>query len=152
MALLTGSSPLASPPHFYFDLSVYCTHSDWQIGCAAQICSALVTTLSGTEELKLECFPATLPTKWENRATDGRTWYKLLKLFIRVKKLHVEGGLVRELSRALEVAGVGSEPAFLPDIQSILGNARSTHVDCNPFASFINTRQAAGRPVHLSLT
>lgn len=53
-------------------------------------------------------------------------------------------------ARALEVDVVASEPAFLPDLQSILGNPLSIHVDCNLFASFINTRQAAGRPVHLS--
>ena len=54
--------------------------------------------------------------------------------------LYINGGLLKELSRALQVDGVGLDPGFLLDLRSI-------YAWDNSFASFIDTRQVVGRPV-----
>ena len=58
-----------------------------------------------------------------------------------MKQLHiVSDALSEELSCALQVDEVGSDPSFLPKLQSI-------HASHNLFTSFIDTRQVVGRPV-----
>ena len=59
-----------------------------------------------------------------------------------MKELRIGNGLTEELSRALQVDGVGSHPGFLPGLQDIVAAD-------NLFASFIDTRRVVGRPVRL---
>ena len=132
------------PKPFY--LRVTCKPLYWQIDCAAQICHALIPTLSGVEELTLYARQE-IPTELQNRAIDSTTWHDLLRSFIGVKELYiylVPAVLLEGLSRALQVDGVGSDPGFLP-------NLRSIHAKDNRFTSFIDTRQAVGRPVEFQL-
>ena len=124
-----------------FYLCVRCKPLDWQIDCAAQICHALIPTLSGVEELSLPLVGyKEIPTEMRNGAIDSATWHDLLRTFIGVKQLHIDDALLEEPSRALEVDGVGLDPEFLPNLQSI----RATR---NLFTSFIDARQVVGRPV-----
>ena len=127
-----------------FRLQVKCDQLDWQIDCAAQICSALIPVLSDVERFALGFYDKRLQTKWRNGGIDSTTWNELLRLFIGVNELHIDNGLSEELSRALEVDEVGSEPGFLPNLQHIIAPA-------NLFHSFINTRQVVGRPVLFSV-
>ena len=128
---------------FPFRLHVKCSQLDWQIDCAAQICSALIPALSDVEQITLDFYKKTLPTEWRNGGIDSTTWNELLRLFIGVKELHIDNGLMEELSRALKVGEVGSEPGFLPNLQHIVAPD-------NLFSSFINTRRVVGRPVQFS--
>jgi hypothetical protein len=121
-----------------------CEQLDWQIDCAAQICGALITAASGVGGLTLELYDKTLPSSWHNGGIDGTTWHELLRSFNGVKVLHVYGGLLEELSRALQLDEVGSEPGFLPDLQHIIAER-------NLFTSFIDTRRVVGRSVQFSL-
>jgi hypothetical protein len=121
-------------------LRVMCRPLDWQIDCAAQICSALIPTLSGVEEFMLESLYWEISTELQNGAIDGTTWHELLRSFIGMKELHVEKVLLEELSRALHVDEVGSDPGFLPHLRSIRAGD-------NLFTSFIDTRQGVGRPI-----
>ena len=123
-----------------FLLCVICEQLDWKIDCAAQICSALIPTLSGVEELTLSFSDSVTPAEWE---IDGTTWHELLRSFIGAKKLYIDSGLLTELSRALQVDEVGSEPGFLPNLEHIVAAG-------NLFASFIDTRRVMGRPVQFS--
>ncbi|KAF8269995.1 hypothetical protein EI94DRAFT_1724050 [Lactarius quietus] len=123
-----------------FSLFVRCKQLDWQIDCAAQICSGLIPALSGVERLVLDFHYWTMPTEWENGEIDGTTWHELLRSFIGVKQLNVDHGLLEEISRALQVDEVGSHPGFLPELQQITAAG-------DLFASFIDTRRAVGRPV-----
>ena len=125
-----------------FDLHVRCTPLDWQIDCVAQICHALIPTLSSVEELSLDYLRRWKPHELQNGAIDSTTWHDLLRSFIGVKKLYINYRtlLNEELSRALQADEVGSDPGFLP-------NLRSIHTHGNEFTSFIDTRQAVGRPV-----
>ena len=125
-------------------LRVTCTQLDWQIDCAAQICNALIPALSGVERIVLRCsHNFQIPTALENGAIDSRVWHELLRSFIGLKELYVDEALLDELSCALRVDEVASDPAFLPNLRSI--NAARTL-----FASFIDARQVVGRPVAFS--
>ena len=127
-----------------FFLGVMCKQLDWQIYCAAQICNALIPTPSGIEKFTLEgSYDFRIPTAFENGAIDGTTWHELLRLFTGVKELYIDNGLLWELSHALQVDEVGSDPGFLPNLRSI--RARR-----NLFTSFIDARRVVGRPVEYS--
>ena len=127
-----------------FFLRVMCKQLDWQIDCAAQICNSLIPTLSSVETFKLECsYDFEIPTALENGAIDGTAWHELLGSSIGVKELYIDKRLLEELSHALQVDEVGSNPGFLPNLRSI--SARR-----NLFTSFIDDRQAVGRPIAFS--
>jgi hypothetical protein len=125
-----------------FLLHMKCQQLDWQIDSAAQICHALIITLSGVEKFTLIC-DWTIPTELQNGMIDRTTWQDLLRPFTGVKELRVQDVLLEELSRALQVDEVGLDPEFLP-------NLRSIHAADNLFTSFIDARQAVGRPVRFS--
>jgi hypothetical protein len=123
-----------------FSIHVICKQLDWQIDCAAQICHALIPTLSGVRDFMLRCFHEEIPTEFQNGAVDGATWHELLRSLLAVKELYIQDGLEEELSRALQVDEIGSDPGFLP-------NLRSIYAYDNQFTSFIDTRRVVGRPV-----
>jgi hypothetical protein len=123
-----------------FFLRVMCKPLDWQIDCAAQICNGLIPALSDLERCMLDCKYMQIPTELQNGAIDGTTWHELLRPFIAVEELYIIYELLEELSRALQVDGVGSDPGFLPNLQSI----NATH---DLFTSFIDSRRVVGRPV-----
>ena len=112
---------------------------DWQVGCAGQICNALVPALSSVQRLTLEIYKA-LPTEWEDGEIDGISWHELLRAFVGVKKLYIRRGLLGELSRALQLDEVGSDPGFLPHLEEIFAGD-------NLFTSFIDDRRLVGCPV-----
>ena len=123
-----------------FRLAVKCKPVDWQIDCAAQICHGLIPTLFDVEGLWLKHAYLPIPTEMRNGAIDSATWHDLLRSFIGLKKLYIGQEFLEELSRALQVDEVASDPSFLPNLQSICASD-------NPFTSFINTRNVVGRPV-----
>ena len=122
-----------------------CKPLDWQIGCAAQICTALAPALllSDVGQFILAVTNNKLPATWLNSEIDETTWHELLRSFVGVKKLHIEAGLLEELARALQMDELGSDPSFLPDLQEIVAKR-------NLFTSFIDARQVVGRPVRFS--
>ncbi|KAN0134645.1 hypothetical protein V8E53_007430 [Lactarius tabidus] len=123
-------------------LRVRCQSLDWQIDCAAQICSAIIPTLSGVERLRLEPYFHSweIPTEFQNGAIDSTAWHELLRPFFGVKELYIDPRLSNEISRALQVDEVAFDPGFLPNLQYIASRD-------NLFSSFIDTRRGVGRPV-----
>ena len=128
-----------------FRLHVKCNQLDWQIDCAAQICGALIPVTSNVKQFELDFLHTSPPTEWQGGGADSTAWNDLLKPFIGVEELRIDDELSEELSRALQVDEVGSEPGFLPNLQRIVASA-------NSFSSFIDTRQVVGRPVQLLQT
>ena len=116
---------------------------NWRVDWAAQICNALVPTLPSVEHLTLGLFSLANGPDWQPNGIDSTTWHILLRSFIGVKKLHIDHGLTWELSWALRAGGVGTDPEFLPNLQSIVS-------ETNMFTSFIDARQVVGRPVKFS--
>jgi hypothetical protein len=138
-----------------FTLCVVCKPMDWQIDCAAQICSTLLPALSGVEKLSLThtssnggiFAPAILD--FNPYEIDCTTWHELLRLFTGVKELRIDYLLSKELSRALEMDEIGFDPWLFPELQKLESQYRK--VDSDSFGSFIRARRVAGRPVSLHL-
>ena len=126
-----------------FFLRVTCKQLDWQIDCAAQICHALMPVLSCVEQLWLEHSYGEISTELQNGAIDSVTWHDLIRSFIWVKELYIDKVLLEELSCALQVDEVGSDPGFLP-------NLRYIYAADNLFGLFMDSRQVAGRPVQFT--
>ncbi|KAN0132853.1 hypothetical protein V8E53_009218 [Lactarius tabidus] len=135
----------------HFSLAVTCKQLDWQIDCAAQICSALMPALSGVEKLTLHFHEKTLPTEWQNSEIDGTTWHELLRSFIGTKELHICDAFSKELSRALQMDEIWSDPGLLPGLQELVCRFIG-HPPARLFSSFIHARRVAGRPVHPRVT
>ncbi|KAN0134670.1 hypothetical protein V8E53_007455 [Lactarius tabidus] len=134
------SAPWFDPP---FRVRVRCKQLDWQIDCAAQIFHELIPALSSVERFTFKCLSRfQIPTELQNGGIESTMWHELLRPFIGVKMLYIYPGLTEELSRALQVDEVGSDPGFLP-------NLRTIQTKDNLFTSFIDTRQVVGRPVQL---
>jgi hypothetical protein len=128
-----------NPP---FRVRVLCKQLDWQIDCAAQIFYELIPALSSVEQFTFDFPHFQIPTELQNGGIDSTTWHELLRPFIGVKELHIHSGLTEELSRALQVDEIGSDPGFLPNLRAIGA------ID-NLFTSFIDTRRVVGRPVQI---
>jgi hypothetical protein len=145
--IVTTSYTTVPWPEGPFRLRVKCRQLGWQIDCAAQICNALIPALSSVERLTLCNRFWGVATELENSAIDGTTWHDLIRPFIQVKVLVVNSEFSEELSRALQVNEVGSDPGFLPNLREIIAEIIAAH---NVFTSFIYARRVVGRPVKLS--
>ncbi|KAH9059700.1 hypothetical protein EDB87DRAFT_1621104 [Lactarius vividus] len=124
------------------------SNEDWQIDCAAQICSALMPALPDVQKLRLDFDGGVMPTKWKNGEIDGTTWHELLRSFIGVNELCICAALSEEVSRALEVGEAGLDPELLPSLQEIEFEFYGKMAD-KLSGSFIHARRVAGRPVTL---
>ena len=125
-------------------LRVTCKPLDRQIDCLAQVCSALMPALSGVENLTFDSM-----TVWQSGEpgglVEGTTWQELLRSFTGLNKLGICDQLLGELSSALEVGGIGSDPSFLPSPQGLVVDIMLYNI--NPtFSLFIRARQVAGLP------
>ena len=130
-------------------ISIDCQHLDWQVSSVAQIFNALSQIFSAVEHLTLAHRVHTPPSEEPNEV-DRTEWRKLLMSFSNVTTLHIEDGLVSELSRCLPLED-GEDPLeLLPELQK-LTYSRTGNPN-NGFTSFIDARQNAGRPVTLMKT
>jgi hypothetical protein len=144
-----GTADRSMPRFGPFLLRVLCKPLDWQIDCAAQICSALIPPLSGVEQLTLYLYEETMPTEWQNGEIDGTSWHELLRSFVGVKELHICDSLSEELSRALKLDEIGSDPGLLPHLQELVSGFKGLR-EPRPFGSFLSARRLAGRPLRSS--
>jgi hypothetical protein len=131
-----------------FRIRVDCWHLDWQVSSVAQICNALSQVFSAVEHLTLR-HEAHGQSSEEHNDVDRIEWRKILRPFINVKTLRVEDGLVEELSRCLrlEDGELPLELLLVPELQELTYSG--SHDTGDPFTSFIDARQNAGRPVTL---
>jgi hypothetical protein len=129
-----------------FGVSVDCWHLDWQVSSVAQISNALSQVFSAVEHLTLEYEVHSHSTE-EHNDVDRIEWRNLLRSFSNVKTLHVDDGLVEELSRCLRLEDGELPLELLPDLQELTYfGSRDTG---DAFTSFIDARQNAGRPLTL---
>ena len=131
-----------SPQRGSFSLRVICESLNWKIHSVTQICHEIIPTLCYVEQLLL-CYSYydKIATELRNRAIDSAMWHDLLRSFVEVQSLSMyQLMLEKEISRALRVDEVGSDPGFLPNLQSI-------HAKRRLFTRFIDTRRVVGRHV-----
>ena len=127
-------------------ISVGCLHLDWQVSTIAPISNSLSQMFSAVAQLTLEHEEHGLSSE-EHNEVDRTEWHNLLRSFINVKNLRIDGGLVEELSRSLNSDDGALLLGLLPELQEItyfgIGGSRGA------FRSFIDTRKNAGLPVYL---
>ena len=129
-----------------FSLHVLCSQMDWQVECVTQISNTLIHMLLGVEELGIILHEETMPTEWQIDEIEGTTWHELLRKFNGVKELHICAALSQELSRALQVNDIGSNPAFLPRLRKIVSGSEGSVAE-SLFSSFVHARRIASNPV-----
>ena len=125
---------------------VNCCHLDWQASSMAQISSSLSQIFSEVEHLYLQRNVHS-ESSGDHNDVDHAEWRKLLRPFSNVKTLRIHRGLVKDLSRCLELEDGGLPLELLPKLQRIafLGRGNTG----GALTSFIDTRRNAGRPVTL---
>jgi hypothetical protein len=132
---------------YAFSMNVECWHLDWQVSSAAQIFNALSQLLSTVEHLTFEHRVHNRSSE-EHNEVNRTEWRKLLRSFGNVKTLHVNNGLVGELSRCLRLDNGELPLELVPELQELTisggGDVK------NAFTPFIDARQNAGRPVTLT--
>ena len=127
---------------FAFFVNARCwLHADEQASSVAQ---RLSPVLSAVEHLALR---HEVHGQSSDNDVDRTEWRELLMSLSNVKTLLVEDGLIEELSRCLRLEEGELPLELLPKLQE-LTYFRSGDAG-NPFVSFIDSRQNAGRPVTL---
>ena len=117
---------------------------DWQVVSAAQVFYAPWTVFSAVEHISLEYNRDNMSSEW-NIEADRTRWRELLGSFGNVKTLFVDGGLVGQLSRALQPGKGDSPMELLPELQELSYSALGASHDA--FTLFVDARQKTGRPV-----
>ena len=131
---------------YAFGLSVDSWHLEWQVSSVAQISNVLNQVFSVVEHLTLEHEEHTQSSE-EHNDVDRIEWRKLLRSFTNLKTLHVDHALVGDISRCLRLEDGELPLDLLPELQKLTYSGSNDGRDT--FASFIDVRQNAGRPVAL---
>ena len=157
-AVLTFSDELVSAgvyPHgisfgatneYALSIVVKSCHLDWQASSMAQISNSLTQIFSAVEHLYLQHDVHSDLSEAHNDV-DHNEWRKLLRPFSNLKFLRIHRGLVKDLSRCLELEDGGLPLELLPELQEITFYESGDIGDA--FTSFVDTRRNAGRPVTL---
>ena len=127
-------------------IAVSCCHLDWQVSSMAQISNSLGQIFSAVEHLALQHYVHSKSSE-EHNDVDHTEWRKLLRPFSNLKTLEIDRGLVKDLSRCLELEDGELPLELLPELQEITFDGSGDTNDA--FTSFIDTRRNAGRPVTL---
>jgi len=138
------SNDKARTETFYIDVS--CGNPHRQVASAVQIFNALGTILSGVEYLVLG-YENDVSSLDGNHEADRTQWRGLLKSFKNVKAIQVPHGLVRVLSRSLQLDDGDSPADFLPQLEQLECFECGDTGDA--FTGFIDARKNAGHPVTL---
>ena len=129
---------------YSLDILVNCWHLDWQVSSMAQISNSLSQIFSAVVRLVLQ-HRVHNGSSEEHNEVDRTEWRKLLRPFRNVKTLCIRNVVVKDLSRWLESEDGEPPLELLPDLQEIEYYGRGD--TGNAFASFIDARRNAGRPV-----
>jgi hypothetical protein len=131
---------------YALSMKVRCWHLDWQVSSVAQIFNLLSQIFSTVEGLTLEHKVHSRSSE-EHNEVDRTEWRKLLRSFNNVKTLRFDTGLVKELSRCLQLDDGEHPLELLPELQELRCSGKGHTGDA--FNSFIDARQSAGRAVTL---
>jgi hypothetical protein len=133
-----------------FVVCINCWHLDWQVSSVAQISNLLSQVFSAVEYLTLE-HEVHSQSSEEHNDVERIEWRNLFRPFSNVKTVHVEDGLVGQLSYCLRLEDGELPLELLPELQELtcIGSRDTGHGDA--FTSFIDARKNADRPVTLRL-
>ena len=128
---------------------VFCWHLDWQVSSMTQIIHSLSQVVSPVEHLTLRHQEHSQSSK-EHNEVDRAEWRRLLRPFSNVKTLWIDNGLVEDLSRGLRLEPLEDRELLLevlPELQELTYSGSGDIGD--GFASFVDARRNAGRPITL---
>ena len=125
-----------------FSIVVYCQHLDQQVSSVAQIFNWSSQIFSAVGHLTLGRSVYSRSFDVRNKA-GGTEWREFLRSFSNVKILNVDDGLVKEVSRCLQLDD-GELLVLLPGLQELIYPGYSDTDDIS--TSFIDARRNAGRP------
>jgi hypothetical protein len=146
-SVVVGVYPHEASMRHAFEMVVPSSHLDWQVSSIAQVFNALSPVLSAVERLTLDYEEHRQSSEMHNEV-DRMQWRQLLGSFSNVKTIHVENGLVRELSRSLQFDdGESPGAALLPELTELSYSASDDIGDA--FTSFTGARQDTDHPVTL---
>jgi hypothetical protein len=137
--------PLEEAETYALSIHVYCRQLDWQVSSVARIINSLSQISSTVEHLTLK-HKVNSRLSEEYDMVDCTVWHELLRSFGNVKTLHVDDGLVKELSRGLRLDDGELPLELLLELQELTYSGSG---NADAFTSFIEARQNAGRPVTL---
>ena len=131
-----------------FYMHIMCKHLDWQVASVVQIFRTLLPLLSAVKNLSLAYAGDSLSAE-QYHDVNRTQWHELLRPFSNVKALHVENEIVGQLSHSLQSDDEGPPLELLQNLKELsysgAGNAEEV------FTPLINERQAARRPLTLSI-
>ena len=129
---------------FTIGIVVICWHLDWQVSSVAQVSNSLSQMFSAVDSLVLRHRVHSQSSE-EHDEVDRTEWRKLLRPFRNVKTLWIDKGLDKDISRCLQSEDGELPLELLPELQELRCYREGDIGDA--FASFIDARQNAGRPV-----
>ncbi len=135
--------PQVGATMYAFSMVIYCRYLNRQVCSVAQIFNSSSQVFSTVEHLTLENRSFA-----EHNEVDGTEWRKFLGSFSHVKTLNVDDGLVKEVSRSLQLDDGELPLDLLPELQELTYPGSSDTTDI--FTSFIDARRNIGRPVTLT--
>jgi hypothetical protein len=141
-----GVYPPGETKLYALSIAVKCQHLDWQVSSMAQIFNSLSQIFSAVEHLALE-HNVHRQSSEEHNEVDRTEWRKFLRSFRNVKTLRIRNALVKDLSLCLGLEDRELPLELLPELQEITYYRSADTRDA--FASFIDARRNAGRPVTL---
>ena len=131
-------------------ITVFCMHLDGHVSSMGQIFNPLSQMLSAVEHLTLEHGEHDLSSEehnaWQNEV-DRTEWRRFFRPFSNVKTLRIDDGLVDDLPRCLQLDDGELPLEVLPELQELTYSGSGNIGD--GFASFVDARQNAGRPITL---
>lgn len=139
--------PYVGASTYAFSIVVYSQHLDRQVSSLTTIFNSSSQVFSAVEHLTLKHKVHSRSSEERNEA-DGIQWREFLRPFSHVKSLNVDDGLVKEVSRCLQLDDGGLLLVLLPELQELTYPGSSDTDDI--FTSFIDARRNAGRPVTLT--
>jgi hypothetical protein len=137
--------PLKDSP---FWLRVTCSHLDWQVASAAQLCGTLSPVLFAVEQVTFSHQLHKHSSETHDNV-DQRQWRELLRPFTNAKTIRVQHDLIGKIFHSL-LSHDGEPPLeLLPNLEEVEYSGGGDNQDV--LTAFVNERQVAGQPVNLSL-
>ena len=127
-------------------IMVNCWNFDGQVSSMAKISDSLGQIFSTVGHLSLQC-QGHSSSSGEYDEAERTEWRKLLTPFSNVKTLQIQKALIKGLSRCLQLEDGELPLELLPELHELEYFGRDNTGDA--FASFIDARRNAGRPVTL---
>ena len=131
-------------------LGIYCRGIDWQVSCAAQICSQYSFFLPSVEQLDIDGYYLR-HSFWQDDL-DGTPWLELFRPFTGVRTLRISRYLKSSIVHTLQELTGERAIEVLPALNSLyLEHYQASEPEQKAIEPFIAARQYSDHPVAVHL-